>query len=205
MSLTLCGLDAFVSQGLSALTACQARSLDEEFPERPEWMGEFVMRRIFHNHVSDERAALAFVLLRRAEAALDEWSLACSTAKGQLRSASVYFKALRHFETCIANLWQGLDFARRTLDTRIFQAGDRSAYERLNDVYNTSRHFNPSELPAGNLHALWLTNSGVRTEAHEVTFEEIREALALLGRIATNIVNGQNVDPNAVVIPPESS
>ena len=197
MPLTFGGLDTFVSQGLSALTACPAQSLDDDFPQRSEWISEFVMRRIFHNHVSDERAALAFVLLRRAEAALDEWSLACHTAKGQLRSASVYFKALRHFEACIANLWQGLDFARRALNTKIFQPGDGTAYERLNEVYNTSRHFKPSELSAGNLHALWLTNSGVRTETHEVTFEEIREALALLGRIATKIVKGPNVDPNA--------
>jgi hypothetical protein len=196
MSLTLSGLDTFVSQGLSALTAYSARSLDEDFPQRSEWISEFVMRRIFHNHISDERAALAFVLLRRAEAAIDEWRLACSTAQGQLRSASVYFKTLRHFEACIANLWQGLDFGRRALDKKIFEPGDGIAYERLNEVYNTSRHFKPLELPSGNLHAVWLTNSGLRTETHEVSFEEIREALAPLGRVAVKIVKGRNVDGN---------
>lgn len=190
MPLTSAGLDTFVSQGLSALTNCSVQSLDADFPKRATWINDFVMRRKFHDHVRDERAALAFVLLRRAEAAIDEWELACSVVKGKLRSAYVYFKALRHFESCISNLWQGLEFARRSLAMKIFEPGDGSAYERLKQVYNTSRHFDPAKLPAGNLHAVWLTNSGMRTETHEISFAEIREALAMLGRIATKIVEG---------------
>jgi len=195
--LTLQGLDAFVSQGLSGLTGLTARTLAEDFPDRFDWINEFVLRRIFHNHVPDQNVALAFVLLRRADAAIDEWELACASSKGDLRSASVYFEVLRHFETCIANLWQGLDFGRHALDRKLFESGDGSAYERLNQVYNHCRHFDPMQLPQGDLHAAWLTNDSVVTEKYQVSFEELREAISLLARIASKIAKG----PNLGVVP----
>jgi hypothetical protein len=192
--LTLQGLDAFVSQGLSGLTRLTARTLAEDFPDRLDWINEFVLHRIFHNHVRDQSAALAFVLLRRAEAAIDEWELACASSKGDLRSASVYFKVLRHFETCIANLWQGLDFGRRALGRKLFESGDGSAYDRLNQVYNCSRHFDPMQLPQGDLHAVWLTNDSVVIDKCQVSFEEIRDAISVLAHIASKIARGPNSD-----------
>jgi hypothetical protein len=47
---------------------------------------------------------------------------------------------LRHLESCIASLWQGLEFSRRALDTKLFEKGDGSVYERLNWLYNVGRH-----------------------------------------------------------------
>jgi hypothetical protein len=183
-------LDTFVSQHISGLTACAPRDFADEFPGRSSWLNQFILRRIFHNHVPDERAALAFALVRRAEAALDEWEAACGTTTRNMRSPSVYFKALRHFESCVAALWQGVDLGRRALGTSVFQKGDGSAYERLNFLYNKSRHFDPQALPAGDLHAVWLTNDGMHTREHSITFEEVREILATLARIANGIVAG---------------
>ena len=119
MPLSHYALDTFVSQDMSKLTACAPRSLATEFPERNHWLSQFVLRRIFHNHVSEERAALAFILVRRAEAALDEWELACEAAH-DVRKPSGYFKMLRHLENCVTALWQGLEFGRRALETKLF-------------------------------------------------------------------------------------
>jgi hypothetical protein len=134
--------------------------LAPEFPERSHWLNQFVLRRIFHDHVVDDRAGLAFALVRRAEAALDEWELACGAVREGVRRPSAYFKALRHFESCLASLWQGLDLGRRALGTDLFAKGDGSVFERLNWLYNKARHFDPQSLPAGDLHALWITNDG---------------------------------------------
>jgi hypothetical protein len=190
MPLTSYALDTFVSQEVSKLTACTARPFGDEFPNREAWISQFILRRIFHDHVSEQRAPLAFALLRRAEAALDEWELACAIASGDLRRPSAYFKALRHFEACIASLWQGFELGRNAIGTKIFQKGDGSANERLNSIYNEGRHFDPTGLPAGDLHPVWITNDGIRTQEVALTFEELRESLASLARIASGIVDG---------------
>ena len=180
-------LDKFVSQELSKLTSCTPLSLASEFPERSNWLNQFVLRRILCDHVAEERAALAFVLVRRAEAAIDEWELACEAARQGVQRPSGYFKALRHLESCLAALWQGLDSGRRALGTDLFTKGDGSVYERLNWLYNKGRHFDPQALPAGDLHALWLTNDGFHSREHAVTFEEMRDAIKVLGRMTDTI------------------
>ena len=190
MPLSHYALDTFVSQELSKLTSCAPQSLASEFPERSQWLNQFVLRRIFHNHVADDRAALAFALARRADAALDEWELACEAVGQGAQRPSTYFKALRHFETCLASLWQGLDLGRRAIDTDLFSKGDGSVFERVNWLYNKGRHFDPQDLPTGDLHALWITNDGLRAREHAVTFEEMRDALRLLGRTAQALAGG---------------
>jgi hypothetical protein len=87
----------------------------------------------------------------------------------------------------LAALWQGLDVGMNALGMKLFAPGDGSSFERLNRLYNTGRHFDPRKLPANDLHALWLTNDGLHSREHAVTFEEIRDALSILCGIAQNI------------------
>ena len=179
MPLSHYALDTFVSQEMSKLTACAPQSLASEYPEYIHWLNQFVLRRIFHNHVSEESAALAFILVRRTEAALDEWELACAAAQ-DVRKPSGYFKMLRHLENCISALWQGLEFCRRALNKNLFEKGDGSVYERLNWVYNVGRHFDPQALASGDLHRLWISNDGLHSREHSVTFSEVRDAIKFL-------------------------
>jgi hypothetical protein len=197
MSLTHDALDTFVSQDLSKLTSCAPQSLESEFPERGDWLNQFVLRRFFQNHVAEEHAALVFIFLRRAEAAIDEWELACQAAREGVQQPSVYFKTLRHVESCLAALWQGFDFGMSALGTELFTKGDGSPYERLNWLYNKGRHFDAHTLPAGDLHALCLTNDGLHSREHAVTFEEMREALRVLGRMADKITGNTPKAPSA--------
>lgn len=195
MPLTHYALDTFVSQQMSKLTACAPQSLAQEFPERSHWIDQFVLRRIFQNHVSDEGVALAYILVRRVDAALDEWELACSAA-GDVRRPSGYFKMLRHLENCVAALWQGYEFCRRALGTKLFEQGDGSAYERLNWLYNVGRHFNPDELASGDLHRLWISNEGLNSREHAVTFVELRDAIRFLARLVEKFA-GSSPKPEA--------
>lgn len=187
MPLSPYALDTFVSREISKLTSCTPQSLAVEFPERGYWLNQFVLRRIFQNHVSEEHAALAFVLVRRAEAALDEWELACNAATEDIRCPSGYFKMLRHLESCLAALWQGLEFAHRAIKSNLFVKGDGSVYERLNWLYNVGRHFDPQALPSGDLHRLWITNEGLHSREHSVTFVEMRDALRSFARMVDEI------------------
>jgi hypothetical protein len=184
-------MDKFVAQHLSELGPCSLPSIADEFPEHSAWISTFVLKRIFQNHIEESKAALAFVFLRRAEAAFDEWELARRTLAELARekTASGYFKALRHLESTVAALYQSYDFARA--GKAYFETRDGSSLERLNSLYNTSRHFDPSKLPPGDLHAVWITNNGLCTRANSITFEELLELLRGTGKLATAISSGK--------------
>ncbi len=180
-------LDTFVAQDMSKLKQLSIKSLAEEFPNADQWFAQFVLRRTFQAHVPDEKAALAFAIIRRTHASLQEWELASSAAQSDLRSIGTFFSILRHLESCISSVWQGLEFARKSLGQDLFKNGDGSAYERMNWVYNASRHFDPETLPQGDLHKVWISDQAIHTREHEVSFDELREAIRMLARVSKKI------------------
>ena len=56
MPLSHYALDKFVSQRLSKLTSCVPQSLGAEFPDRSLWLSQFILNRIFQNHITEDRA-----------------------------------------------------------------------------------------------------------------------------------------------------
>lgn len=198
MPLTSYAIDTFVAQGLSCLEPPELPPLLDECPDHSSWLTAFVLNRMFRSHVSPERTPLACVLLRRAEAAFDEWRLAREALSevGSSRTVSAYFRTLRHFENLRAALWQCYDFARRTLKSRAFEPRDGSDLQRLNAIYNTFRHFDPSDLPTGELHALRIVNGGLCTVEDSLTFEELVGQLRQIGRIAHAIATGDRGEPS---------
>jgi hypothetical protein len=94
---------------------------------------------------------------------------------------------LHHFEMTVTNLYQAFDFGRRFAEVRLFEKGDGSDYERLNLIYNVSRHFNPAELPPDHLHAVWIANDGIHTTDCCLTFEELAELITEIGRLADRL------------------
>ena len=173
---------------MSRLSQLSIQSLAKEFPSADKWLAQFVLRRMFQAHVPEEKAALAFAIIRRTHAALQEWELANAAAQGDLRSIGTYFSVLRHLESCISSIWQGLEFARKSIDESLFMRGDGSAYERMNWVYNVSRHFNPEALPQGDTHRVWLSDQAIHTREKVVSFVELREAIRMLARVSEEIV-----------------
>lgn len=187
MGISNYALDTFVAQEMSKLTRLTIESLSQDFPNADNWFTQFVLRRIFQARVSDDKAPLAFAIIRRTHAALQEWELASSAAHGNLRSVAVYFSVLRHLESCVSAVWQGLEFGRRSVGQNLFQKGDGSVYQRLNWVYNVSRHFEPEALQQGDLHRVWLSDQAVHTREHSVSFDELREAIKMLARISDEV------------------
>jgi hypothetical protein len=190
MPLSNYALDTFVSQGLSALTEANSREVGPDFPNRAGWFSAFVMNRIFINHVPQERSALAFALIRQADAAIDEHDAGCAVLAQLIhggKSVPQYFRCLQRFENAIGAAYRAFDFGRRALNRKIFQPNDGSPYQRLNELYNVGRHYDPGTLPAGSLHAVWLSNTGIHSQGAQLTFGELRELVGEVGRIADRI------------------
>ena len=198
MPLTNYALDKFVSQQLSQLTQCNAPDVTERYQQAKFWVSNFVLNSIFGGSVSQEGRTIAFFFLRRAEAAFTEYEYArhalIEFASATSKKPSLYFRALHHFEMTIAMLWQAYDFTRKIPRRKLFDKDDGSNYERLNWIYNVSRHFNPSELSSDHMHVVWLTNTGIQTDKYGVSFPELEEFLVEIGNLADSISQAKKPD-----------
>ena len=198
MPLSMYALDAFVAQDLSQLTECRPAPVAPEFPDYSSWLSSFVLNWIFRIPMSKGKAALVFALIRRAEAAIRDYEearthLASLVAGG--RNISLYFRCLRSFESTVAMLYQSLDFVRRAFGIKLFDPGDGSPYERLNLIYNKSRHSDPETLPTGQLHAVWIKNDGLFADGANLTFDELRDLVRDIGHIADKLAKGEGEQP----------
>jgi hypothetical protein len=183
-------LDNFVGQELSALTECRAASVLQEFPQWSSWLNNFILNSILRVRLPRETTALVFALLRRAEGLIEDYEEARSRLGSFVdlgQNVSLYFRCLRKFESTVALLYQALDLARRATGIRLFEQGDGSPYERLNRIYNNSRHSDPQTLPAGHIHTVWIRNDGLYTDGASLTFGELHELVCDMGRIADKL------------------
>lgn len=91
-------------------------------------------------------------------------------------------------------LYQALKLGRKALGTKLFEPGDGSPYERLNLIYNKSKHADPQALPSGQLHAIWIKNEGLVTDGTVLEFCELRELIRVIGRISDKLAKGEMPD-----------
>jgi len=193
MPLTGYSLNKYVAQELADLNNPMARSVRGEFPNLDGWILTFILKSIFHFNLPERRAALAFALLRRAQAAIedyDEASVALSRAARRESTIPEYFHALRKLESSVAMLYQAYDFARKALSIKLFGSGDGTPYQRLNSIYNCSRHPDVTTLPSGHLHPVWVNDDGVYADGAKLGFDELEDLLREIGRIAERTANG---------------
>lgn len=188
MPLTNYALDTFISQQLSELTHNNTLEVSSCYPQSKFWISNFSLNSILGRAFSKEVRTFSFFFLRRVEAAFIEYEYAREALKSFTTitptSPSLYFKALHHFEMVISMMWQAYALHIKISGKELFQSGDGSKYEKLNSIYNKSRHFMLSELSANNIHVIWLTNDGVKTEKFAVSYAEIASFLVELGSMA---------------------
>ncbi|MEO8628990.1 MAG: hypothetical protein ABI612_12925 [Betaproteobacteria bacterium] len=198
MPLSNYAFDKFVAQELSELTAPTAISVLHEFPSIDGWLQTFILKNMLERNLPHKHAALAFALLRRAQAAIEDYDDACAALKLVVQrqtTISQYFRLLRKVEATIASLYQAFDIARKPLQSDIFEPNDGTPYQRLNCIYNRSRHVNTLSLPAGHLHPVWLQNDGLYTDGAFLRFDELEQQLRDLGRIAERVSNHDAFPP----------
>ena len=194
MPLSLYALDNFVAQDLSELTECRPVSVAQDFPDHASWLSSFVLNWIFRIPLPKEKAALAFVLIRRADGAIEDYEEAraylAELANGG-QNISLYFRCLRRFESTVAMVSQAHEFIWKALNIKLFTKKDGSPYERLNIIYNKGRHAEPETLPSGQLHAVWIKNDGLYIDEAKLTFDELRDLIRMIGRIADKLAKGE--------------
>ena len=152
MPLSLYALDKFVAQDLSELTECRMVSVASDFPDPASWIRLFVLNGMLRNRLPKEKTALAFALIRRAEAAIEDYEAARAHLEELVnggQNISLYFRCLRRLESTVAMAYQTNDFISRAVNIKLFTTKDGSVYQRLNCIYNDSRHKDPETFPSG--------------------------------------------------------
>ncbi len=193
MPLTNYALDKYVGQGFSSLKMPNTKSVRGEFPNLDSWIPIFIRQSIFHRNLSDDRKAFAFALIRRAQAAIEDYDEACVTLTYIIRGENIiskYFHALRKIESSVAQLYQAFDFARKALSQDIFEKNDGTVIQRLNSIYNDSRHPDVTKLPPGHLQPVWIHDDGFCTINARLGFDEFESLLRLIGKNVDRISNG---------------
>ena len=173
------------------------------------WVSNFVLNSIFVLSVEPKPKQYVLFFLRRAEAAFREYESArralCDYLSGERRRVSVYFKALFHLETCIAQMWQVYDqtmsFGKRVTGEKkkFYEPGDGSVYERLNKLYNDSRYAGDN-IPEDSTLPVWLTNTGIEAKETSISFAELADLLSEIGDWADTISNPRVPPRNEVSV-----
>lgn len=165
MPFTNYALDNFFAQEISELSECNAPDLADNFAEVEPLIHNFILNSIFiFPTLKNEHKRYIFGILRRVQMALVEYqngrTLLLLYLNESKKNISLYFQALSHFEIAVTLLYQAYDFLRKlakkieSKETNFFETGDGSSLEKLNRLYNISKHLETSTIPEGNLHHL---------------------------------------------------
>jgi hypothetical protein len=188
--------DLFISTKIAAVTTVGATDIADEFQSSTTWVTTFGLCVIFQNHPPEPNRQLALQFVRRVEMAFTEYSRAVASLEdlvggGQGRW-SPYYRTLYYFEAAIAQLYLAYDNMRKKLGQNGFTSGDGSVLDRLNKVFNASKH-----QTAAAEQAVWLTNEGISATDGSVAFTEIEDLLRRYGHMINKILNQEPKNKDA--------
>ena len=187
MPFTTYGLDKFFAQEISALSECNAPDLAEHFAEVEPLIDNFILNSIFTSPIKTQYKPYIFGIIRRVQMALVEYqngrTLLLSYLNESKKNTSLYFQALSYFEIAVTLLYQAYEFLRKlgkkieSKETNLFEKGDGSSLEKLSRLYNISKHLEPSTIPEGNLHHVWISNNGICASGVTMSFTELADLI----------------------------
>jgi len=193
MPFTKNAVEMFISERITQVTACNAADLYLDFPDAKNWLSKFGLSVVFNNQPPEHIRPFALHFVRRIDMAIAEYALAREALQNLVSGSrgrwSPYFHALNHFETALAQIYQALDslaeLRKKDLGLAkkdLFKSNDGSVEDRLNKIYNTSKH----ELTQDE-QLVWITNAGIETAAEIISFQEIEELLRTFAKVATKL------------------
>lgn len=180
---------------ITELTECNAPSLEEYSDMSHGLFSQFILLSSFSAKYPELQHKYALVFLRKTEAAFQEYFYSVKSLKyfvsqehilydeNPNQQLSQYFEILHRIEILIALICQAFMVLDKFLvlekHERFWTKGDGTALERINILYNFTKHAEDKisqglELPG---YQLWLSNDGVSCEKGSVTYTEISEVL----------------------------
>jgi len=184
-------LDNFVAHKLSLLTECGA----PEISLQNRWLNCFILTTVFKATPPQKKKAYIFNFLRRSEGAFSAYQQARLAVLEYVQSPrnviSPYFRALLNFEVCISQCYQGYELLKTATGEKLYEPDDKSEMERLQKLYVDSKHMDRmidgGKVPTEATVAIWITNEGLESARASVSFTELADLLASMGRLADTL------------------
>jgi hypothetical protein len=197
-------LDTYMAPELSKFTSASIPDVSAYAQKREWWVRNFFLNSMLGTTVDAPVRQYMVNYLRRAELAFQEYELGRERTLNYLetpRGGGIghYMAAIGHWEVFLGQAWhanQLLSYMVGWNGQGIFSQGDGSPEERLNFLYNRSKHAESSIsgdfYPENGTLCLWLYNDGLKVKGDEkkgghLTFAEIFEILEELGKWADRI------------------
>lgn len=186
-------LDKYISADLSTLTVNNAGYRDNTI----KWVNAFILNSAFRHNYQENQRLLIMNLLRRTESSFNQYNLGSSFLDEFLQSdrnsVSAYFNSVACFESSLSYLYQAFMFGRRlTGEAKIFISNDNSPLDRLNKLYNTSKHYDERIIkdPSKEVNTvpIWLTNEGIKSDEVYLFYNELHEMMNEMEFIANKLI-----------------
>jgi hypothetical protein len=176
-------LDKFVAPDISKFTKASIPDMSDTSKEQEYWVRNFILNTLLRVTIDERTRQTLFNFLRQVESAFREYGLARERTLAYLQNAeaiTAYLAAIGHWEVYLSHAYQAYCLLARGQKI-LFVQGDGSVLERLNLLYNRSKHMDSAiengQLPAESTLAIWLKNDGVRSIDSALTFAEIADIL----------------------------
>lgn len=190
--------DEYMATEASAFTAAEIPEIGPTHPESKHWVSNYFLTSVLRAQYGSPTRELVATLLRRVTIAFEEYDLAKARTDEFVQRRldgeqpmRVYLSALHHWEQCVAAAWQAVAAWMKTTGLQAFEPDPLapSAEQRLNHLYNWSKHteskvVTPGQMPDSGPLAMWLTNDGLRSVDHLLTWKELAEVLDELAKAA---------------------
>jgi hypothetical protein len=198
-------LDQYIAPGISVFTGFDAPDMTNQHPEAPHWLANHFLNIVFRGTFKNRFRQYAVNQLYRAQAAFADYHEARLLTADYLKGGyphnpgiRSYFRALSRWESCLLNLQVFMDVMNKMKkelnDAPVFGENDGTVEQRAYSIANAIKHFG-SDIAAGRHNdaetvPVWLTNSGLKTRRHELSYAELA---TLVGEVAT--AAGELQDP----------
>jgi len=187
-------LDNFVSVDISNLTENNTIPFDKEI----QWVNAFVLNATLRYQYEEKQRIFLMNLLRRIESTFHQYNTGSYLLDDFLNnnkvSISKYLSAIVCIETSISHLYQAFMLANRMVDgdNKLFTKNDGSSIDRLNKLYNVSKHYDGT-ISSGHIEELntipiWITNQGIKSIKDSLDFYEFHAMLGEMELIANELI-----------------
>jgi hypothetical protein len=174
--------DKFVAPEISSFTEALIPELSEL---QKRWLVSFILNSSLVVQLDNARRRTIYNFLCRAEGAFREYGSARQMTMAYLANTnpdavSEYIIAIGHWEAFLSQAYQAWCLLASG-QAKLFTPGDGSTMQRLNLLYNRTKHaesaITAEQLPPEGTLPVWLKNDGLHSVESRLTFEEIAEML----------------------------
>ncbi|MFI5710707.1 hypothetical protein [Kribbella sp. NPDC051620] len=183
--------DTFVAPQLSRFTSALIRDMSKTSDQQQHWLANFILNTMVRTSMDDRSRQTLFNFLRRTQFAFSEYELARNKTADYLANPEHFLKylaAVGHWEVVLSYIYQAYELLTRAEKNALFKKDDGTTLQRLNLLYNRSKHLpkaiNSDQIGHGSTLAVWLTNDGLRCPDGHLTFGELAEILEELAFVS---------------------